>query len=117
MNFEGLNNSKKEEDIFGDNDRARELDMSEIDGTTFFDENESRHGASHVDEATGERYQNDTDMDSESPEMHAINSIIDMDNRKFDPEDDVTKMLRKSYKDHPNRDEELLKLNIDPRIK
>ncbi len=112
MRFEGMN-----DDIFGDNDRAKDLNKSDIDGSTFFDENESRHGGSHVDEATGERYQNDTDMDSESPEMHAINTVIDIKNHKFDEEDETTQLLRDSFKDHPNRDEELLKLNIDPRIK
>ena len=39
MGFEGMG-----EDIFGGNERAKDLNKSDIDGSTFFDENESRHG-------------------------------------------------------------------------
>ncbi len=112
MGFEGMG-----EDIFGGNERAKDLNKSDIDGSTFFDENESRHGGSHVDEATGKAYDNDRDMDAESPEMHATNTVIDINNHTFEEEDEVTQLLRDSFKDHPNRDEELLKLNIDPRVK
>ena len=55
---------KMESDVFGGNERAQDLNKSDIDGSTFFDVNESHLGGSHVDEATGERYNNDGDMDS-----------------------------------------------------
>lgn len=101
MNFEGLNNSN-EEDIFGDNDRARELDKSEIDGTTFFDENESRHGGSHIDEATGNRYTNDGDMDNESPEKDLVSETIFSNDDLNHPEDPAIKLLREKFKNDPD---------------
>lgn len=56
----------------GDNLRAKELDKGMMDGTTFFDENESREGGSMIDEATGKPYQNDQDMDEISPENELV---------------------------------------------
>ena len=60
--------SKKTDDALDENLRAKELNKGMMDGTTFFDEDESRLGSSLIDEATGNPYNNSEDMDASSPE-------------------------------------------------
>ncbi len=80
------------------NERAADLTKEQMDGTTYFDENESREGGSTIDEATGESYKNDADMDTESPEM----STVSWEPKNFDDlEDDNAKLLREKFKNHP----------------
>lgn len=55
------------------NERADDLNKSMMDGTTYFDENESRQGGSLIDEATGMPYNNEESMDSVSPEKSLVN--------------------------------------------
>ena len=88
-----------------ENLRANELHKAYMDGTTYFDENESREGGSMVDEATGKPYRNDQSMDSISPERsvvkkvkeeHVFGNPIGEDDterwlRENDPEYDMTK--------------------------
>jgi hypothetical protein len=86
---------------FGGNERAKDLNRSEIDGTTFFDENERHHDGSHVDEATGERYNNDDDMDSQSPEMKTVAETTFSNKDLNNPEDPAIQLLREQFKNDP----------------
>lgn len=89
------------------NERAEDLTREQMNGETYFDENESRFGQNLTDEATGESYKNDTDMDTESPEM----STVSLESKNFDDlEDDNAKLLREKFKDHP---EILKELGLD----
>lgn len=90
------------------NVRARELSKDLADGTTYFDQNEREHDGAFYDEATGKEYKNDTDMDSESPEM----STVSESSKKnlSDLEDENAKLLREAYKDNP---EILKELGLD----
>lgn len=97
---------------FGNNDRAKELDRSDIDGTTFFDENEDRHSGSQIDEATGKKYNNSDDMDASSPEKQAIHETDFSDNGLVKEDDLATALLLEQYKDQP---EILREMGIDPR--
>lgn len=90
------------DDIFGGNERAKDLNKSDIDGSTFFDENESRHGGSHVDEATGKAYNNDRDMDAESPEMNTVRETTFSNDDLNNPEDPAIQLLREKFKNDPD---------------
>ncbi len=83
-NISNTAKSKKRDDGQDENLRAKELDKSMMDGTTFFDEDESREGGSMIDEATGNRYNNSEDMDAISPEkalmgVHTFKDVVGTD--------------------------------------
>ncbi len=58
-----------------ENERAHDLGKSQADGSTYFDENESREGGSMIDESTGLPYRNDRGMDSSSPERSVVKKV------------------------------------------
>ncbi len=95
------------------NERASDLEQKTVSGNNYFDENESREGGSHVDESTGENYDNETDMDSESPEMQTISHVSEdkkYERLKEDLDDEGAKLLREQFKDNP---EALKELGLD----
>lgn len=81
---------------FGGNERAKQFDLSDINGTGFFDENESRLGGSQIDEATGLPYNNETSMDQEAPEAQVFT-----DHKPINEMDDAERWLMEN---DPNYD-------------
>lgn len=82
------------------NERAADLTKEQMDGTTYFDENESRFDQSSIDEATGNEYNNSQDMDEISPENQLVS---EHDFGDVIGEDSAEKWLRENDPEYQKR--------------